>query len=1358
MGSTSLAHASSCVDCPLNTHTTGHGEAECVACAVSEFALPGDRDCSPRLPCTIEDMQQHFTQCTTEHTRQEYYTWVEPLICDPTALPLPEVTEVECAPCNAGHFRRGEECLLCPTGEASELGTEHACTPCDAGTFAPKALDLDRWDEWLYGITTSCTGECGTPGWRLHGDYVDSGINHRSHATVDLQIPVEIVTAPHGEMRFDFEFECLGICHLEVLVNGDDVFYKFQAFDNDGSPEVHNDNVVDIPVGQTNITFVFSKYHHHPQDRVKLHNLRIEGVLEGGATECIECPPGSASGAAKSEQCVTCAPGQYASGFKNLQCDNCPPNTHSAVAESSECIPCGHGTETPEGSSICSIGECQYHAPGSIDRYDLSPLQRPEMWGPVNENDVHFYYVDPCQRSGDTECLNLNGEPLHAYACQYVVAYGHDVSLGDTLGYYPLDLSGEEGVILALTGGTPACYPQVPRALNLTMICDPQAGVGFPSAHPTADGDVHADEAACTYALEWRSMYACPLCRDDHYEALLGPCVDGLQSVRYEWATNPRRCHSGVALPAATTQSCSSTQSCGPGTHLTPEDTCETCEVGLYSLGNHERYADGSESLGRLTFNGTCSDCWYIDVDGAYVSTGDQKGSLFLETTFLSVDSAIEFQYQVFSAGESTFTFYIDDMPTLVADTTTLGWAAFATRVTPLTHVFRWEFVAGAEQAASLRAASVRLKVIETTGTVAAVAACALCPAGRAPSPDRGDCVQCPLNMESLAGLCEGCSPTDYALPGDLACSPRLPCGEEDWISVIPALASSRCDADHSEVPSYDISFGAVAPQICTGSPPATVASTDCIPCPYGTVLVAGLCSPCPPGQYFDATSTSCASVTEGHTSPPTASFFRRGDVLSGLPAQVTTSCFGPGCYTDGFHLQADGSLSTGYLARDVTAVVSLDVAVLFTPGAALPRVSFELERAAAPACSLELYLNDILSPLPSQKPTTATTTTEAFTFDISPLSESISHTLTPPLMQFVVTCGASVVPSPVTISNLEITGASAYGGIEQVPCPAGSAVVEGECVTCPPGAYSSVDTSGTCVSCPAGSVAGRGSKECTPCLSAEVPAASGNICLPRGCLFQDGLTRFNLTLTPAILALTDKTQLFLSFCSPLSLAAHAETAAEAVELEAPVFGLIQPLKGHSAELSLPIGGPNYTVTYSSAGPQIFFPSTVPLPGCPESQTGLDLALVCQLPEEGTSRLLLLSEPDACVLKVVWRDAAACSICQDTQYESEYTACSGGQQKLIHSRLPGARCNLPLLESEFRACNSIEVDEFLGGGISIGVLVVVVAITGLAIFFWKRKRDVEAKYEVLTNEVPLDAFEDRHSALQVTLSDSSDTL
>jgi hypothetical protein len=101
----------------------------------------------------------------------------------------------------------------------------------------------------------------------------------------------------------------------------------------------------------------------------------------------------------------------------------------------------------------------------------------------------------------------------------------------------------------------------------------------------------------------------CPICREDHYEALPEVCIDGKQYIRYSWKTNPKNCHSGVSLPAPGYVNCcmifsqdilpnlASATSCPPGTKLTASDACVMCDIDEISLGNGELVSNWLDTL-----------------------------------------------------------------------------------------------------------------------------------------------------------------------------------------------------------------------------------------------------------------------------------------------------------------------------------------------------------------------------------------------------------------------------------------------------------------------------------------------------------------------------------------------------------------------------------------------------------------------------------------------------------------------------------------------------------------------------------------------------------------------------------------
>lgn len=52
------------------------------------------------------------------------------------------------------------------------------------------------------------------------------------------------------------------------------------------------------------------------------------------------------------------------------------------------------------------------------------------------------------------------------------------------------------------------------------------------------------------------------------------------------------------------------------------------------------------------------------------------------------------------------------------------------------------------------------------------------------------------------------------------------------------------------------------------------------------------------------------------------------------------------------------------------------------------------------------------------------------------------------------------------------------------------------------------------------------------------------------------------------------------------------------------------------------------------------------------------------------------------------------------------------------------------------------MDEAVGATVAVAIVVILIILAVVAVIFWKRKRDLETKYERLRNEVPMDDLDD----------------
>ena len=153
------------------------------------------------------------------------------------------------------------------------------------------------------------------------------------------------------------------------------------------------------------------------------------------------------------------------------------------------------------------------------------------------------------------------------------------------------------------------------RNVTIVFRCDPEAGVGHPDV-PHGHNDIEFE--TCEYEFVWTTVYACPVCSASDYTAIVGQCDmdSNTQPVSYAWTvslpvsaclfsqcsskrlfhackvtdqwplplmqTQPKRCHGGVALPAASSQPCSvDVMSCPPG-YYAGTTGCVPAPAGSY--------------------------------------------------------------------------------------------------------------------------------------------------------------------------------------------------------------------------------------------------------------------------------------------------------------------------------------------------------------------------------------------------------------------------------------------------------------------------------------------------------------------------------------------------------------------------------------------------------------------------------------------------------------------------------------------------------------------------------------------------------------------------------------------------------
>ncbi|CAI5978641.1 unnamed protein product [Closterium sp. NIES-64] len=362
--------ATNCTACPPD-HISAEGSGQCEACNSTTFALATPRtQCTPRPLCNVTvDATPTFTPCVaSSRTRTRVWSWLSPQVCQPDpAHGLPPNTTEPCEPCPSGQYAVVDSatdtltCTFCPTGTARNVSeaptvqplpppgaaappsaapsttSDETCHPCQPGEAAVRMLLLEHFrtveeGKLPSGFQTGCSGECGSGGWRVVGDYLDSGANNGKTASVWLALTVNL-TIP-GYITYDFDVDIPpGDLQRGLFFYVDDNL--LENIEDGGSMGVS------VPVGRSSSqhwplaagshrimwVWVTLNADRTSVDRSSaiLHSVRVWGAAQGGAPGCVRIPAGAQKGQS-GDAWEECPAGYYSEGGEGL-CQKCPANT-----------------------------------------------------------------------------------------------------------------------------------------------------------------------------------------------------------------------------------------------------------------------------------------------------------------------------------------------------------------------------------------------------------------------------------------------------------------------------------------------------------------------------------------------------------------------------------------------------------------------------------------------------------------------------------------------------------------------------------------------------------------------------------------------------------------------------------------------------------------------------------------------------------------------------------------------------------------------------------------------------------------------------------------------------------------------
>lgn len=577
-----------CKPCPAGMFTDEPEQSVCQYCPSGQSSFEGSSTCfAMSTPCVATDFFAYHSLCDSNGLTSINYEWIEPQICnvshpDSVALP-PTQFDVPCSQlptpvCNPGQEYNAAtyECQYCDAGSHSKNGEK--CSPCGVGSATEqKYITIEKFvtrDHDLYSklISTGCTGECASNGWRTTEKFIDSGLgNGISQSWFDINVNAFTTK----ELKLQYALTCdVGGGALDIEVDGR-LALSIPCSGCLPSPPTMSEAKVDlnpdahvIRVNYRTMSLLNSDTFLCDRAVVSKIQLEVEESMIGGAAECETCSGGEYSD--NGNMCAKCPAGTE-SKSSSTTCQDCKPGSFSYTGSDS-CFECGNGMTSGAKAGKCDweYGVCKYNGTllGISRLFDFASLGRALLpataTSPVNP-DVTFHFnicseesparsvrkirneVHPCVASGSFVCMkDKAGE---------VTSLGKSVSI--ETGLY--DNRNDNGFHLKFIDySAENCYNNVTGDEEhyqtiFNVKCNPE------DSETQFFGPTITKEKPCVIKMDFSSKHACPLCTDDDYTALEATCnpKTGTKEIVYVKKTDvANRCYGGVSKPKETV-SCS---------------------------------------------------------------------------------------------------------------------------------------------------------------------------------------------------------------------------------------------------------------------------------------------------------------------------------------------------------------------------------------------------------------------------------------------------------------------------------------------------------------------------------------------------------------------------------------------------------------------------------------------------------------------------------------------------------------------------------------------------------------------------------------------------------------------------------
>lgn len=537
---TFLANASGQIECdlcPANTYST-LGSAACTPCANYTYSLPGAGACTATRACTPADYMVVYTACSASGTRVSTYVQVEPVVCFGGYTPPGLGQTVPCAPCPPSTYFSQGACVGCTNG--GYYNPQTGCTHGPAG-YLPQHVGyffVDNSSTTMPSdFMTSCTGNCGTPGWRIRNGYVDSGFHGNN--TINSLLMLSVSTATPGSVTFTYtSYSTSVLSGLQFSVDG---------------------NIAQIPVpssasASVTVTYplvvgyheLYWNYHQEGASGLAtLSNIIVVGMQDGIGTlsSLYPCPAGQYSSDPTLPQCHICSAGYYSTPA-STSCTPCPVNTFNTQQGMGSCVPCGQGSYTKSNASTDCITGCIYNI-GS-QTYNLTTLGNASVFNAGSMNS--YYKIDVCSVFPDDFIFPRTC--IGAHVCQYYFD-GIKLDLGRNLRIVVNNVSTDTPFSIYFENGeSEECSNTTAGTTTIVnFACNPTSGESTPQfLSKSAD--------LCTYQFYWENYAACPVCTDSDYQIVTGVCSGSHRQIS---KTRINNCNGPLSIAQPST-SCSATE------------------------------------------------------------------------------------------------------------------------------------------------------------------------------------------------------------------------------------------------------------------------------------------------------------------------------------------------------------------------------------------------------------------------------------------------------------------------------------------------------------------------------------------------------------------------------------------------------------------------------------------------------------------------------------------------------------------------------------------------------------------------------------------------------------------------------